>query len=379
MTDGQEIALKTLIRQRHMSYEGFCREWDRIAREIDDSMRGRYPAHAQYYRWLRGSLRNKRPYPDACRMLEAMFPAWSVEMLFSPYSEMASVETGDIQVTFESADVTPSEATHIAKFSDLAGAYVHRAEFVSDFPLSDLLENASLVRASGVSLNLITQHYSDAQIRRLVERGTQFQLIFLDPESEAMKLREEEEGYSPGVLKSLTSTNIRIMHERIQAQLKSEERNRFTIALSDDIVRFSIIIIDKKLCVFQPYLPQARGLDSPTFVAEAGSSGPGFFHVFEQVFTSLWKQAKIELCRLMPTYCGLRTLLSISRVIYFLGASQGRLPGKVIAIWRLKLTMRLKNLSVNISRFTVHPSHFWAKRRAEKLRKPVISLGYLIR
>lgn len=27
----QEIALKALIKQRHMSYEGFCREWDRTA------------------------------------------------------------------------------------------------------------------------------------------------------------------------------------------------------------------------------------------------------------------------------------------------------------------------------------------------------------
>lgn len=81
----QVIALKVLIRQRHMSYEAFCREWDRVAGGMDDSLKGRYPGHAQYYRWLRGELANKRPYPDACRMLEAMFSGWSVERLFSPY------------------------------------------------------------------------------------------------------------------------------------------------------------------------------------------------------------------------------------------------------------------------------------------------------
>jgi hypothetical protein len=83
----QEIALKVLISQRHMSYEAFCREWDRVAGNTDDALKGHYPGRAQYYRWLRGDLANKRPYPDACRMLEAMFPGWPVERLFSPYVE----------------------------------------------------------------------------------------------------------------------------------------------------------------------------------------------------------------------------------------------------------------------------------------------------
>ncbi len=83
---GQTIAFKALVRQRHMSYEAFCREWDRVANSIDGALKGHYPGRAQYYRWLRGELTNKRPYPDACRMLEAMFPGWSVEGLFSPYA-----------------------------------------------------------------------------------------------------------------------------------------------------------------------------------------------------------------------------------------------------------------------------------------------------
>jgi hypothetical protein len=85
--DEQELALKALIRQRHMSYEAFCREWDRVAGNTDEALKGRYPGRAQYYRWLRGDLANKRPYPDACRMLEAMFPGWPVEKLFSEYIE----------------------------------------------------------------------------------------------------------------------------------------------------------------------------------------------------------------------------------------------------------------------------------------------------
>jgi hypothetical protein len=85
MRESGELTLKVLIRRRHLNYESFCREWDRTARSIDESQVGRFPGHAQYYRWIRGQLVNHRPYPDACRMLEAMFPDWSVESLFSPW------------------------------------------------------------------------------------------------------------------------------------------------------------------------------------------------------------------------------------------------------------------------------------------------------
>lgn len=290
----QEIALKVLIRQRHMSYEAFCREWDRIAKTIDEAMKGRYPGHAQYYRWLRGDLTSKRPYPDACRMLEAMFPGWPVERLFTPYDGATMERAQSAGLSEVQKPETPArDSADAARFMDLTAAYVGRAEFMSETHLFELLESASLVRACGVSLNLLAQHYPDANIRRLVEGGTQFQLMFLNPESEAMGLREKEEGYSLGFLGGLTGMNIKIMRERVRDQLLVDVRDRFAIALSDDIVRFNVILIDDHFGVFQPYLPQARGVDSPTFVIETKSPNAGFFHTFDQVFTSLWKRAKI--------------------------------------------------------------------------------------
>jgi tetratricopeptide (TPR) repeat protein len=84
--DTRETALKVLIRQRYLTYGSFCVEWDRTAPSVDKRLTGHYPGRAQYYRWLRGELANGRPYPDACRMLEAMFSGWSVDRLFSPYT-----------------------------------------------------------------------------------------------------------------------------------------------------------------------------------------------------------------------------------------------------------------------------------------------------
>ncbi len=128
--DTQESALKTLIRERHLTYESFCREWDRVARGVDDHLVSRWPGRAQYYRWLRGELVNGHPYPDACRMLEAMFPGWSVESLFSPYtgstpeppSEPDTVSAGEThQITSE---ISVSEVTGMPSHTiDLSGEW----------------------------------------------------------------------------------------------------------------------------------------------------------------------------------------------------------------------------------------------------------------
>ncbi len=86
MSGGAPTLLKELLRARHwQKHATFIREWDKVARAIDPRLRGSWPRHAQFYRWLRGDLR-ELPYPDACRVLESMFPQYQVRDLFRPCS-----------------------------------------------------------------------------------------------------------------------------------------------------------------------------------------------------------------------------------------------------------------------------------------------------
>ncbi|HWR47229.1 MAG TPA: hypothetical protein VN327_06390 [Pseudonocardiaceae bacterium] len=83
---GEPTLLKALLRARHwQKHSTFAREWDKVAKAIDPQLKGSWPQHAQFYRWLRGDLRGL-PYPDACRVLAAMFPEYNVRDLFQPYS-----------------------------------------------------------------------------------------------------------------------------------------------------------------------------------------------------------------------------------------------------------------------------------------------------
>lgn len=76
------------------------------------------------------------------------------------------------------------------------------------------------------------------------------------------------------------------MLSRLRSQLAPEVAKRFELAVYDETIRYNILIVDQMTCVVQPYLPQARGLDSPTLVIRDNGT------VFDQVFTSLWERSR---------------------------------------------------------------------------------------
>lgn len=76
------VVLKALLQQRHMqTHSAFCREYDKVAADVDSTLKGGWPSRAQFYRWLSGALIGL-PYTDHCRILEKMFPGWKVDQLF---------------------------------------------------------------------------------------------------------------------------------------------------------------------------------------------------------------------------------------------------------------------------------------------------------
>jgi peptide deformylase len=80
------IVLKVLLQHRHLqTHSAFCREYERVAAEIDPKLRGGWPSKAQFYRWLSGDLIGL-PYADHCRILEGMFPGWKVDQLFEVHN-----------------------------------------------------------------------------------------------------------------------------------------------------------------------------------------------------------------------------------------------------------------------------------------------------
>lgn len=74
--------------------------------------------------------------------------------------------------------------------------------------------------------------------------------------------------------------------------MPTEARGRVELATYDETLRFNTVFIDGGLCIMQPYLQEARGVDAPTFVIERKPNSPGLFHVFRHAYDSLWERGK---------------------------------------------------------------------------------------
>jgi Domain of unknown function (DUF5919) len=173
------------------------------------------------------------------------------------------------------------------RFDDVTAIYATRSEFTSNFPPHALLDDAKDICAAGVSLNLICQQFADQRLRQLIQGGATMRCLFLDPAGEAIKAREREEAHPVGRLSVLTEINIQTL-QRVREQLPEETRARLELATYDETIRFNILLIDRQICVMQPYLVEARGVDSPTFVMRRRRSTSGLYPVFEQTFAVLW-------------------------------------------------------------------------------------------
>jgi hypothetical protein len=169
-----------------------------------------------------------------------------------------------------------------------------RTDLVSRLPPRELLRGAREVRAVGLSLNLLCQDYADSELRGLLEGGCEMRCLFLDPEGRAMREREREEGFPPGKLGSLTQLNIETML-MVRRRLPVQVRERLHLATYDAAARFNVVLADDTVAVVQPYLPQVRGLGSPTFLLRSRDPWSGLYPLFHELFALLWEERR-DIC-----------------------------------------------------------------------------------
>lgn len=155
-------------------------------------------------------------------------------------------------------------------------------------PPHTLFDRARDIRAAGLSLNLLCQQFADSRLAQLVIDGARLRLLFLDPAGHAVRARETEEGQGAGHLAALTTLNLQGVL-RVRDRLPADVRDRLEVATYDETIRFNIILIDGNLCVVQPYLPHARGVESPTMVIQHTATSAGLYPTFENIFEELWK------------------------------------------------------------------------------------------
>lgn len=289
-----ETVLKALLKQQHLQeHRSFVRAYDRAAGRIDKALIGGAPSKATFYRWLAGQM-TRLPHPGNCRVLEAMLPGWKAEELFRTWSDGEPPQPRlrpDDDREPRTASELPQVASRPERLADLSAVFTSRTEFTHELPPSVLFDGATSIRSGGLSLNMICQQYGDRALGALLESGCTVQLLFLRPRGAAIAAREAEEDLTDGHLSMLTELNIEVA-QRLRNKLPDEAAERLEIRAYDETVRFNITIVNDRTCVVQPYLPEARGLDAPTFIADRDTAAEqGLYGIFDGVFGSLWERA----------------------------------------------------------------------------------------
>jgi hypothetical protein len=288
---GQPTLLAVLLEDKGLHrYGTFRAAYEKAARSLDRHLDGSAPSRAQFHRWLTGDLR-RLPYTDHCRVLEQMLTGYSAGQLFQPTPD------GGTPAPARGAPVTGpvpgagQELTRAAGMADVAAVFASRSDFAASVEPRALFDGASRIRAAGLSLNLICQQVPDQHLRRMLADGAQLTCLFMDPGGEAIKAREREEEYEPGVLVNLTSLNIQIM-TRLRDHLPAHARERMQLAVYDETIRFNVLLVDDDVCVAQPYLPQSRGIDSPTLMIRRNGTPGGLYPIFEQVYDAIAERSR---------------------------------------------------------------------------------------
>ncbi|WP_156426109.1 hypothetical protein [Nocardia jinanensis] len=147
-----------LLAERHLnSHPDFLAAYDRCAAQLDPPvLRGHGPAKAQYYQWLSGRMVGLPRYYHR-RVLEKMFPGWTVEGLFqmadsasaAPGSHHAGQTGADIQLQeFLGAEAATLGTTLVYPTLELTGPSVE-ARWEAEIPRQ---------RRFGRSAGLLTPH-----------------------------------------------------------------------------------------------------------------------------------------------------------------------------------------------------------------------------
>jgi hypothetical protein len=261
---GESTLLKALLRQRHwQKHSTFIKEWDKVAKSIDPQLVGSWPRHAQFYRWLRGELR-ELPYPDACRVLEAMFPQYTVVQLFDPPA------SDTMAITSSRYDNSASEVTRLrdAGISDLWPR-------TNSDVLDDLVNRVDRAREEITVFGLTRNFYAkDDMLPLFEERANDIPVTFytMDPNCESRRDRyrlepveaamEDPGRYTREVLRPLFDASKRVVPTTPTAGMR--------LYMYNFPCSFAIERIDRS-CRIMLYGHGKRGTEGPMFVFNEGT------------------------------------------------------------------------------------------------------------
>jgi len=173
------------------------------------------------------------------------------------------------------------------RYLDTVCVFNSRASFESCIDIHGLFEQSKEIKAIGISLNTITLNWGTESLLDLIgNSASDVKLLFLQPDCDATKMREIDEGLRSGTISQLTQTNVNLVMKALD-QLNGA-KGCLQYKFYETIPFINMYIIDNNIIVLQHYLSGRRGQEAPVYVIREDGNKIGLFKIYNDLFFKIW-------------------------------------------------------------------------------------------
>lgn len=174
--------------------------------------------------------------------------------------------------------------------NEIQAVFATRASMNQSCRFNELIAEAKSVRVVGISNSELTARINPEAIINCIDNGGSIEMLFLDPDGQFTKQREQEENQRPNRIKTITNVNIDTALGFYDRLTKNKEN--FTLYKYDKQPRMNMIFVDDKL-ILQYYANNIPGIQNPSFLVQRQANNSPVFEFCEKVYNYLKESAEV--------------------------------------------------------------------------------------
>ncbi len=173
---------------------------------------------------------------------------------------------------------------------EIKEVFAQRSSMQSHINLAGLVANSKRIRAIGISNSELTTKIDENAILHALQNGAEFDIVFLDPDSDFTANREQEEKLRPGRIRDITYNNIETA-AFFKDDLEDCYKENYRLYKYKAIPRLNIILLDN-IAILQYYANFTAGMKNPCFVLEKKDYSP-LYEFCEQNFEKIKQESEL--------------------------------------------------------------------------------------
>ncbi len=160
--------------------------------------------------------------------------------------------------------------------------YIRRSLMNEAWNLRSMISVADKIECLGISNHEMTTRMDERLLVDALNRGTQIELLFLDPKGKYTRFRENEEHLKKNVIKNNTNASLDYALRIRDVEVSSDARENLGIFIYDQVPRMNMIFLDGMHLLLQFYSNDVPGANNPCFYIKRLAQGQLYDFYYSQ-------------------------------------------------------------------------------------------------